>query len=157
LRGAPESGRRGGSQDRRRSARFFFPEICQQGRTDTFSAACDRNVAHPMNSRLIAFPSGSGLSETGGTKKSLAIILRSDHGHFMEMTITQFKAKCLGVVERVQREKVSVIISRHGHPAARLVPVDVMAGDTRLFGRSADQTRISGDILSMGEDWDACR
>lgn len=75
----------------------------------------------------------------------------------MELTVTQFKAKCLGVVERVQREKVSVIISRHGHPAARLVPVDVAAGDDRLFGRSANQTRISGDILSTGEGWDAGR
>jgi len=75
----------------------------------------------------------------------------------MEMTITQFKAKCLGVVERVQREKASVIITRHGRAAARLVPVDIVAGDTRLFGRSANQTRISGDILSTGEGWDACR
>lgn len=75
----------------------------------------------------------------------------------MEMTITQFKAKCLGVVERVQREKASVIITRHGRPAAQLVPVEVGAGDTRLFGRSANQTRISGEILGTGEDWDACR
>jgi prevent-host-death family protein len=87
----------------------------------------------------------------------LAFILWSAHGHSMEMTITQFKAKCLGVVERVQREKVSVVISRHGHPAARLVPVDIVAGDARLFGRSENQTRISGDILSTGEAWDACR
>jgi len=75
----------------------------------------------------------------------------------MEMTITQFKAKCLGVVERVQREKVRVVISRHGHPAAQLVPVDPAVGDARIFGRAANQTRISGDILSTGEGWDACR
>ncbi|MEI6073664.1 MAG: type II toxin-antitoxin system Phd/YefM family antitoxin [Verrucomicrobiae bacterium] len=75
----------------------------------------------------------------------------------MEMTITQFKAKCLGVVERVQREKVSVVISRHGHPAARLVPVDAAVVGGQIFGRAANQTRILGDILSTGEGWDACR
>jgi len=73
----------------------------------------------------------------------------------MEMTITQFKAKCLGVVERVQREKVRVVISRHGRAAAVLVPVDGTAGDKRLFGRAAGHTEILEDILSTGEPWDA--
>jgi len=75
----------------------------------------------------------------------------------MEMTITQFKARCLGVVERVQREKVSVLISRHGRPAAQLVPVGAAAGETRIFGRAAGETRIAGDILGTGEVWDAER
>ena len=72
----------------------------------------------------------------------------------MEMTITQFKAKCLGVVERVQHEKVRVVISRHGRPAAQVVPIDT-SGDARIFGRAAGQTQILGDILSTEEEWDA--
>ncbi len=74
----------------------------------------------------------------------------------MEMTITQFKAKCLGIVERVQREKVSVVISRHGRPAAELRPIEGDSeGGGRLFGRAAAQTKICGDIFTAEEGWDA--
>jgi prevent-host-death family protein len=73
----------------------------------------------------------------------------------MEMTITQFKAKCLGVVERVQREKVRVVISRHGRAAAQLVPMDEAASDKPLFGRASSDTQILGDILGTGEPWNA--
>lgn len=74
---------------------------------------------------------------------------------FMVITITQFKAKCLGVVERVQREKVRVVISRHGHPAAELIPFDEAKGREPLFGRASAQTRIQGDLCSTGETWNA--
>lgn len=72
----------------------------------------------------------------------------------MELTVTQFKAKCLGIVEKVQREKTRVVISRHGQPAAELIPVH----ETRkavLFGRAASRTKIQGDLLGTGEIWDA--
>lgn len=68
--------------------------------------------------------------------------------------MTQFKAKCLGIIEQVQREKCRVVISRHGRPAAELVPVASIESG-RLFGRSAGRTTIHGDLLSSGEDWDA--
>ena len=73
----------------------------------------------------------------------------------MEMTITQFKAKCLGVVETVQREKVRVVISRHGRPAALLIPIESSDVEVRIFGRAAGLTTVKGDILSTGEAWDA--
>ena len=41
----------------------------------------------------------------------------------MDMTVTQFKAKCLGVIEKVQKEKSRITITRHGRPAAELIPV----------------------------------
>lgn len=75
----------------------------------------------------------------------------------MEMTITQFKAKCLGVVERVQREKLRVVISRHGRAAALLVPIEGGAEGQALFGRAAAQTKILSDLEGTGERWDAER
>ena len=72
----------------------------------------------------------------------------------MDITVTQFKAKCLGIVERVQREKTRVVISRHGRPAAELIPVREDSKEV-LYGRAASQTRIQGDLLSTGEVWDA--
>jgi len=70
------------------------------------------------------------------------------------MSVTQFEAKCLGVIERVQREKLRVTITRHGRPAAELVPVAESAPGT-LFGRSRQTTAILGDLTGTGEHWHA--
>lgn len=73
----------------------------------------------------------------------------------MDVSVTEFKAKCVGIIGKVQRERCHVIIRRHGQPAAELVPVGRGAADRRLFGRSAKETRILGEIESTGEDWHA--
>ena len=72
----------------------------------------------------------------------------------MDITITQFKAKCLGVIDKVQKEKSRIIITRHGRPAAELIPVSANTPG-KLFGRSKDSTVILGDLLNTGEHWDA--
>ena len=72
----------------------------------------------------------------------------------MDMTVTQFKAKCLGVIEKVQKEKSRITITRHGRPAAELVPIS-SSPPGALFGRSKGSTVISGEILSTEEHWDA--
>ena len=72
----------------------------------------------------------------------------------MNMTITQFKAKCLGVIEQVQKEKSSVLITRHGRPAAELVPINASPRG-ELFGRAKNSTIIVGDLMNTGELWDA--
>ena len=72
----------------------------------------------------------------------------------MEVTVTQFKAKCLGIIEKVQREKSRVIISRHGKPAAELIPIqNGQLGS--LFGRAKATTTIKGDLFTADESWDA--
>jgi prevent-host-death family protein len=35
----------------------------------------------------------------------------------------EFKARCLELVDRVKESRTDVIITRHGHPVARLVPI----------------------------------
>jgi prevent-host-death family protein len=72
----------------------------------------------------------------------------------MDMTVTEFKAKCLGVIEKVRKEKSRVTITRHGQPAAELVPIS-SSSPGKLFGRAKKTTVISGEILSTGEAWDA--
>ncbi len=74
----------------------------------------------------------------------------------MEITVTQFKARCLGIIEKVQREKCRVVISRHGRPAAQLLPVTEEAA-APLFGRARGETRLRGDLFTTGEAWDAGR
>lgn len=72
----------------------------------------------------------------------------------MEITVTQFKAKCLRLIEQVEKGGETVVITRHGRAAARLVPVG-SGGGRPLFGRSKGRTAIKGDLLSTGERWNA--
>lgn len=70
------------------------------------------------------------------------------------VTFTQFKAKCLGIITQVQRDKMPVSITKNGRVAARLVPVTETAGG-ELFGRAGKTTVIHGDLLSTGDHWNA--
>lgn len=72
----------------------------------------------------------------------------------MNMSVTQFKAKCLGVIDQVEKEKSRVTITRHGRPAAELVPV-FSSSPGALFGRAKEMTEIHGDLLQTDERWDA--
>ena len=72
----------------------------------------------------------------------------------MGITVTQFKATCLGVIDKVQRDKSRVTITRHGKPAAELIPV-AASSPGKLFGRAKESTIISGDLLSKEEHWNA--
>jgi prevent-host-death family protein len=72
----------------------------------------------------------------------------------MDISVTQFKATCLGVIDKVQKEKSRVTITRHGKPAAELIPISV-SSPGKLFGRSKQSTIISGDLLGTEEHWDA--
>jgi prevent-host-death family protein len=72
----------------------------------------------------------------------------------MDISVTKFKATCLGVIDKVQNEKSRVTITRHGKPAAELIPVS-SSPRGKLFGRSKKSTIILGDLLTTGEPWDA--
>jgi prevent-host-death family protein len=72
----------------------------------------------------------------------------------MDISVTQFKATCLGVIDKVQKEKSRVTITRHGKPAAELIPISA-SSPGKLFGRSKESTVILCDLLSTEEHWDA--
>jgi prevent-host-death family protein len=67
----------------------------------------------------------------------------------------QFKAVCLKLMDQVQETREEVIITKRGHPVAKLVPVDAAASRS-LFGFIANGVVIHGDIVaSTGEPWEA--
>jgi prevent-host-death family protein len=68
---------------------------------------------------------------------------------------TQFKAKCLAILDTVQRKRTTVIISKHGKPVAKLVPMDNDPVPS-LLGSMKGTGREIGDIVAPIEDeWDA--
>jgi prevent-host-death family protein len=70
------------------------------------------------------------------------------------ISITAFKATCLKVIDDVQRQGDVVVITKHGRPAAKLVPID--QGPTEeWFGRGKGTVREKGGLYMTGEAWDA--
>jgi prevent-host-death family protein len=72
----------------------------------------------------------------------------------MQVNVTNFKAKCLRYIDSVQRGGDIVVITRHGRPAAKLVPVD-QGPETPWFGRARGTVREKGPLYDTGEAWDA--
>jgi prevent-host-death family protein len=74
------------------------------------------------------------------------------------MAAGNFKTHCLSVIDDVYEHHEEVIITKHGKPMARLVPLDEEKRDaSKLFGFMKGKIRIVGDIVSPiipAEDWD---
>jgi prevent-host-death family protein len=66
----------------------------------------------------------------------------------------EFKAKCLQVLDEVQRLRMPVIITKRGKPVAKLVPLD----DQResFIGSMKGSMEIIGDIIApIDVKWEA--
>jgi prevent-host-death family protein len=64
-----------------------------------------------------------------------------------------FKAQCLQLMDDVREKHFTLIITKHGIPVAKLVPID--EGPINLFGALKGTVTIKGDILEAIEDqWD---
>jgi prevent-host-death family protein len=90
-----------------------------------------------------------------------------DHGPYKwytaaveEIAISEFKAKCLALLERVRKTKTPIRVTRFGKPVADVVPPSPVAEVGDWLGTMADTIEIVGDIVSpvMEEnDWEAAR
>ena len=66
----------------------------------------------------------------------------------------EFKAKCLKLMDDVNIHHKSIVITKHGKPIARLVPID--EEPVSLFGAMKGSMKIKDDIIApTGEAWDA--
>ena len=66
---------------------------------------------------------------------------------------SRFKAECLAILDQVERMRITVTITKHGRPVARLVPLDdgsnrPMIGSVRLVAEDDEA------YYSTGEVWD---
>lgn len=74
------------------------------------------------------------------------------------MAAGEFKARCLRVMDEVQRRREPVLITKKGVPVAKLVPADEPVGD--VFGCMAGTAEITGDIeapVVAAREWKATR
>jgi prevent-host-death family protein len=76
------------------------------------------------------------------------------------MPISQFKARCLAVLARVNRTGEPVLVTRFGEPVAEIVPPSPPPLPERWLGSFRGSGRTVGDIVApvvAPEDWDALR
>lgn len=67
----------------------------------------------------------------------------------------EFKDRCLALIDEVAETGEEILITKHGKPVWRLVPVRERKP---IFGMFQDQIRITGDIVSpalAAEEWEA--
>lgn len=65
-----------------------------------------------------------------------------------EVAISEFKAKCLALLERVRQTKKPLRITRFGKPVAEVVPPSPEAGRNDWIGSMKNSMEILGDIVS---------
>ena len=65
---------------------------------------------------------------------------------------SEFKAKCLKLMDEVAETGEEIVITKNGRPVSKLVPYQKKP--KAPFGRYRDQIRILGDIVSpMPAEW----
>jgi prevent-host-death family protein len=63
-----------------------------------------------------------------------------------EIPAGEFRAKCLRLLDEVQRQRRQIVITKRGKPVARLAPLTEALPD--IFGRMKGTIEIIGDIVS---------
>jgi prevent-host-death family protein len=71
-----------------------------------------------------------------------------------QVTASDFKARCLELIDRIQQTREEITITRYGKPVAKLVPVD---GEKRsALGWMRGSVIWQGDVVSpTGVKWEA--
>lgn len=70
------------------------------------------------------------------------------------ITASEFKAKCLELMDEVAESGVALVITKNGHPVSRLIPYREMP--QAPFGRDRDIIQIHGDIIEpLDAEWEA--
>jgi prevent-host-death family protein len=62
------------------------------------------------------------------------------------MAAGKFKAQCLGVLDEVQARREPVLVTKHGKPVAKVVPI--LEEEDPIFGFYKGKIKIVGDIMA---------
>ena len=73
----------------------------------------------------------------------------------MQIAAGKFKANCLKIMDNVKNYHQEIVITKHGKPVAKLVPIDGEKPET-VFGIMKDRINLMGDIIEpIDEKWSA--
>jgi prevent-host-death family protein len=77
-----------------------------------------------------------------------------------EVAISEFKAKCLSLLEQVRQTKKPLRVTRFGKPIAEVIPPSPESGERDWIGSMKDTMKILDDIVSPAtdeKDWEVLR
>jgi prevent-host-death family protein len=77
-----------------------------------------------------------------------------------EIAISEFKAKCLALLDQVCKTKRPIRVTRFGKPIAEVIPPSSVQGRAAWIGSMKDSVKIVGDIISPASEeseWEALR
>jgi prevent-host-death family protein len=77
-----------------------------------------------------------------------------------KIAISEFKAKCLAVLERVHKTRKPICVTRHGTPVAEVIPPSTVQERSAWIGSMTDSVKILGDIVSPANEeteWEVLR
>jgi prevent-host-death family protein len=77
-----------------------------------------------------------------------------------EIAISEFKAKCLAVLERVRSTRKPIRVTRFGKPVAEVVPPTAVEERSSWIGSMKNSLEIADDIISPANDeseWEVLR
>ena len=71
------------------------------------------------------------------------------------LPVTEFKAKCLRLLDDVEKKGDRIVITKRGRPVAQVGPPDV--AQRPLRGMWKDSVKILGDIVHFdtSDDWES--
>ncbi|MEN8179621.1 MAG: type II toxin-antitoxin system prevent-host-death family antitoxin [Pseudomonadota bacterium] len=73
----------------------------------------------------------------------------------VEINATEFKAKCLKLMDEIAKTRESIIVTKRGRPVAKVIPIEAEEKQS-YFGYMAGTITITGDIISpIEEPWAA--
>lgn len=74
------------------------------------------------------------------------------------IAISEFKATCLAVLERVRQSGQPVLVTRRGEPVAEIVPPSARARSHPWLGSARGTGQILGDLVAPAaeeDEWEA--
>src|SRR5260370_23182385 len=87
---------------------------------------------------MVNSDSQEGMPMPGKTKKK----------PIQEIAISEFKAKCLSLLEEVSKTKTPLRVTRRGKPLADVIPASPEAEERSWIGSMSGTIEIAGDIVS---------
>lgn len=67
------------------------------------------------------------------------------------LAISEFKAKCLRLMDEVAEQGSTLIITKRGRPIAKVSPISPPR--KRMWGSWKGLVKIQGDIVNFHDDW----
>lgn len=74
----------------------------------------------------------------------------------LEVSASDLKNSWHAFLERVSQARQEVVVTRYGHPVARLSPYEEQGEDFGIFGSLGGSVTVHGNIIApVDEAWDA--